>query len=103
MRRGPGAGEPRDYRVGVESTVRAVQETQGPATSAKKTEWKREHSDLPPPSASVSLRFCVERSISRKEEEDEKEDVWFAGQLVLPHGAGQVVVSQAVLLFSCTL
>jgi len=56
-----------------------------------------------------SLRFCGGRGVSRKEEEEKEEDVWFAGQPVLPHGAEQVVVSQAdawsglVLLFSRTL
>lgn len=71
--------------------------------SRKKTAGKRGALRPPSPLHTCSLRFCVERSISRKEEEKKEEDVWFAGQLVLPHGAEQVVLSQAVLLFSCTL
>lgn len=56
-----------------------------------------------------SLRFCGGKHVSRKDEEEKEEDVWFAGQPILPHGAEQVVVSQAdtqsgpVLLFPCTL
>lgn len=52
--RGPRAGQPGDYRVGVGSTVRAVQETQGLVISGKKMEGKREHLDLPPRAACVA-------------------------------------------------
>lgn len=48
------AGQPGGDRVGVGSTVRAVQETQGSVISGRKTKAKREHSDLPPPSARVA-------------------------------------------------
>lgn len=36
-----------------------------------------------------SLRFCSGRGISREEEEEKEEDVWFAKEPVLPHGAEQ--------------
>lgn len=41
-------------RMGVGSTVRAVQETQGLVISGKKMEEKREHLDLPPRAACVA-------------------------------------------------
>lgn len=120
---GPRAGQPEDCRVGVGSTGRAVQEAQGLASSAgqkwkklaqlfdrKEENWRKKGALRPPsPLHMCSLRFCGGRGISRKEEEEKEEDVWFAGQPVLPHGAEQVVVSQAdtqsgpVLLFSHTL
>lgn len=52
--RGPRAGQLGDYRMGVGSTVRAVQETQGLVISGKKTAGKRENLNLPPPSARVA-------------------------------------------------
>lgn len=78
-------------------------------TERKKNEGKKKHQDHPPPSTRYSLRFCGGRGISRNEEEEKEEDVWFSGQPVLLHGAEQVVASQAdaqpgpVWLFSCTL
>lgn len=122
---GPRAVQPGGCRVGVGSACRAVQEAQGLASSGaqgrsgrnshsclterKKTGGKKRALRPPSPLHMCSLRFCGGRGISRKEEEEKEEDVWFAGQPVLPHGAEQVVVSQAdtqsgpVLLFSCTL
>lgn len=60
-------------------------------TEKKKNDRKKKKGALRPPSPfhMCSLRFCSGRGISREEEEEKEEDIWFAKEPVLPHGAEQ--------------